>query len=210
MIRASRFGAQVPMERKHASKTNMNFSSTILESHLHPARMGPEIEDQAVQRHPGMAPRSERTKKNILLSDDDPGVREMLGRVLESENYEVILAKDGNETAAKFVENEPDIVLLDLNMPERDGWSALRFMNAVHPLLPVIIITARPNQYPQADDLGVDGLMEKPLNLPVLLEAIKVLLAETDEERTRRLTNPRFKTALLSHHMQSPTDRGDQ
>jgi len=188
----------------------MNFSSTILANHLHPARMGAEIEDQTVQLRPSLAPRCERTKKTILLADDDTGVREMMGRVLEAENYEVILAKNGNETASKFVDGEPDIVLLDLNMPERDGWSALRFMNAVHPRLPVIIITARPNQYPQADDLGVDGLMEKPLNLPVLLEAIKVFLSETKDERTRRLANPKFKTALLSQHMQSPTNGGDR
>src|ERR1035438_9233521 len=109
--------------------------------------------------------------KKILLVDDDPGVREMLGRVLQAENYEVIPAQNGNEAAAKFLARQPDLVLLDLNMPLRDGWSAFRFMNAAQPVLPVIIITARSDQYAQADEMRVDALMEKPLNLPVLLTA---------------------------------------
>jgi DNA-binding response OmpR family regulator len=71
-------------------------------------------------------------------------------------------------------------------------------MNVAQPMLPVIVITARPHQYPQAADLGVDGLMEKPLNLPVLLRAIRDLLGETEAERTRRLTDPEFKTVFLN------------
>jgi DNA-binding response OmpR family regulator len=136
--------------------------------------------------------------KRILLADDDPGVREMLGRVLASENYDVIYAKNGREASTKFIADPPDLVLLDLNMPDRDGWTAFRMMNVAQPMLPVIVITARPNQYPQAADLGVDGLMEKPLNLPVLLRAIRDLLGETEAERTRRLTDPEFKTVFLN------------
>jgi DNA-binding response OmpR family regulator len=139
-----------------------------------------------------------RSNKRILLADDDPGVREMLGRVLASENYDVLYAKNGREASTKFIADPPDLVLLDLNMPDRDGWTAFRMMNVAQPMLPVIVITARPNQYPQAADLGVDGLMEKPLNLPVLLRAIRDLLAETDAERTRRLTDPEFKTVFLN------------
>ena len=146
-------------------------------------------------------PQPQPPTRKILLADDDSSVREMLGRVLESEHYEVIYAKNGNEAAAKSVSGQPDMVLLDLNMPDRDGWSAFRFMNAAHPLLPVIVITARPNQYTQARELGVDALMEKPLNLPLLLKTIQGLLSETELERTRRITNPHFKTALLGERI---------
>lgn len=144
-----------------------------------------------------MPSEAERSTKRILLADDDPGVREILGRVLETEDYRVTLAKTGREAAAKFATNPPDLVLLDLNMPDGDGWAAFRWMDRTRPLVPVIIITARPNQYQKAADLGVDALMEKPLDLRVLLEAIKALLAETESERVRRLTNPGFKTGFL-------------
>ncbi len=145
--------------------------------------------------------------KRILLVDDDPGVREMLGRLLEAEHYEVVLAQDGDEAGAKFVAHSPDLVLLDLNMPQREGWSAFRFMTAAYPLLPVIIITARPNQYVKAEELGVDALMEKPLNFPVLLDAIRRLVLETVSQRTRRLANPQFRTAYLPRQ-QSTSSNG--
>jgi DNA-binding response OmpR family regulator len=144
--------------------------------------------------------------KRILLADDDPGVRELLGRVLESEHYGVIFAKTGREAAAKFVSDPPDLVLLDLNMPDQDGWAAFRLMNAAQTLIPIIVITARSDQAPQAEELGVDAFMEKPLDLPVLLEAIQRLLAETEAERTRRLTNPEFKTLSLNHTPRRPED----
>ncbi len=121
----------------------------------------------------------------------------MLGRVLESEHYQVMFATNGAETARKFAANPPDLVLLDLNMPEKDGWQAFGLMCEKHPFIPVIVITARPHQYAHAVELGVDALMEKPLNLPLLLETIHGLLAESEAERTRRLTDPQFNTAFL-------------
>ncbi len=140
---------------------------------------------------------SRSIRQKILLADDDPGIRELLGRVLESENYAVVSAKNGNDAAAKFVSWRPDLVLLDLNMPDRDGWSAFRFMEAAHPSLRVIIITARSNQSEKANELGADAIMEKPLNLPALLEAIKGLLAESEGTRSLRIISQTFKTTCL-------------
>lgn len=183
---------------------NPNQSSASLMHGFHQGRPHPEIKEVSASSILTGPSSTGRLAKKVLLADDDPGIREMLGRVLEAEHYEVILAKNGNEAAARFVSDRPDLVLLDLNMPDREGWSAFRFMDAAHPMLPVIIITARPNQYAQAEQLGVDGLMEKPLNLPVLLEAIEDLVAETEVERTHRLTSPHFKTARLSHPPNAP------
>jgi DNA-binding response OmpR family regulator len=137
-------------------------------------------------------------KAKILLADDDAGVREMVGRVLESEQYDVALARTGRETAAKFIADVPDLVLLDLNMPDRDGWDVFDLMKQTHPFVPVIVITARPQQYEHAAKLGITALMEKPLNLPLLLATIADLLAESEAERVQRLTDPGFKTTYLS------------
>jgi CheY-like chemotaxis protein len=136
-------------------------------------------------------------KKRILLADDDAGIRELLGRVLESEHYDVVLAGTGREAVAKFTANVPDLVLLDLNMPDLDGWEAIDLITSTHPFVSVIVITARPKQYEQAADMAVDALMEKPLNLPLLLAAIAGLVAESETERVHRLSNPAFKTAYL-------------
>jgi DNA-binding response OmpR family regulator len=137
-------------------------------------------------------------KTKILLADDDAGVREMVGRVLESEQYDVALARTGREAAAKFIADVPDLVLLDLNMPDRDGWDVFDLMKQTHPFVPVIVITARPQQYEHAAKLGITALMEKPLNLPLLLATIADLLAESEAERVQRLTDPGFKTTYLS------------
>jgi len=75
-------------------------------------------------------------------------------------------------------------------------------MNSAHPLVPIIVITAKPQQYEHAAELGVDGLMEKPLNLPLLLAAIADFLAESETDRMRRLTHPDFKTMLLNHNVE--------
>ncbi|HUA38109.1 MAG TPA: response regulator [Candidatus Sulfopaludibacter sp.] len=135
--------------------------------------------------------------KKILLADDDNSVRQTLGLVFASEQYEVILTATGREAAAKFIADLPDLVLLDLNMPDRDGWDVFELMSDTHPLVPVIVITAMSGQYRRAADLGVDALMEKPLDIPLLLEAVRHYLAEPEAEHIRRLTGPDFKTVLL-------------
>lgn len=134
-------------------------------------------------------------KPHILLADDDPAVRESLARVLESENYTVTVARSGRETVAQFLSDPPDLVLLDLNMPSGDGWHALERIGQFRPLQPVIVITARPQQLSRATGAGVDALMEKPLDLPVLLQTIQKLVKEASSERLGRLTNSEFKTA---------------
>jgi CheY-like chemotaxis protein len=134
----------------------------------------------------------------ILIADDDSFVRGSLAAVLESEGYVVDGARNGMEAVACAIEHRPGLVLLDLNMPHWDGWTAFSQLERVTPLLPVIVITARPNQYEKAVRLGVDAFMEKPLNIPILLRAIKQLSGEDQKRRERSITNPTFVTQLLS------------
>ncbi len=136
-------------------------------------------------------------KKRILVADDDAAVRESLGRVLISEDYDVVFAETGCETISKFLSVPYDLVLLDLNMPHTDGWEAFEWLSKLHPLMPVIIITARPNQYPRALGCGIDALMEKPLDFPLLLKTIKELLAQSEQQRIARLTDEDFTTEYL-------------
>ena len=137
------------------------------------------------------------TRKTILLADDDAAIRTMVGRLLAAESYNVFFAKTGCEAARLFKTDPPDLVLLDLNMPEKDGWQAFEEMCAVNPMLPVIIITASPYEYERAVELGADALMEKPLNLSLLLNTISELLAESPAACMERLTNPNFRTSYL-------------
>jgi DNA-binding response OmpR family regulator len=135
--------------------------------------------------------------KRVLISDDDSIVRGSLAAVLESEGFIVDEAENGIKTVTHAIEHSPDLVLLDLNMPHWDGWTAFSQLDRVTPLLPVIVITARPNQYKKAVGMGVDAFMEKPLNIPILVRAIKRLTSEDAKRHARRITNPEFVTELL-------------
>jgi DNA-binding response OmpR family regulator len=135
--------------------------------------------------------------KRILIADDDPAVLVSLAQVLALEAYDVVLAYTGRQAVSQLLAEKPDLVLLDLNMPEKDGWEAFELMEKLNPFLPVIVITARPNQYDLAVRLGIDAFMEKPLDLPLLLATVKQLLAEPEQDRIVRLTKGNFVTAYL-------------
>lgn len=127
-------------------------------------------------------------QKRILLVDDDPTVRNSLNDVLVAEGYFVIPAENGQQ-ALDFANQVPvGLVLLDLNMPVKNGWDTFERLTAEHPLIPVIIITARPNQLFTALSAGAGALLEKPMDIPMLLRAMGKLLAETAERRLARLT----------------------
>lgn len=144
----------------------------------------------------GVQPKA-ATRNRILIADDDALVRGSLAAVLESEGFVVDEAENGIEAVTRAIEHTPDLVLLDLNMPHWDGWTAFSQLDRVTPLLPVIVITARPNQYEKAVKLGVDAFMEKPLNIPILVRAIKALTTEDEDRHVRRITNRAFVTKLL-------------
>jgi CheY-like chemotaxis protein len=149
-----------------------------------------------------VVPRPALMPKRILVVDDDAHVRASLAAVLDCEGYQVYVAADGQAAVKSAIENQPDVVLLDLNMPNMDGWTAFAKLENARPLLPVIVITARPHQYRNAVRLGVDAFMEKPLSFPVLLRAIHRLAHEPVARHTKRITNPGFVTRLLDN--QSP------
>lgn len=133
-------------------------------------------------------------KTKILLVDDDSSILAALTGVLKSEGYDVRHAVNGHDALVAF-HTLPDIglVLLDLNMPVKGGWDTFERLTAINPLLPIIIITARPDQQSLAVEAGAAALMEKPLEIPVLLETMQKLLAEPPETRLARIAgqNPR-------------------
>ena len=127
--------------------------------------------------------------KRILLVDDDRSIRESLSKILRAENYEVVLAENGQEAIEKHGTERIDLLILDLNMPVKNGWATLERLVGIDPLLPVVIITGRSNQRALAETAGADALMEKPLDVPLLLQTIRELLTEPMESRARRANN---------------------
>jgi CheY-like chemotaxis protein len=130
---------------------------------------------------------SPQVKKKILLVDDDPAIRKMLGLLLTGEGYTVLLAVNGGDSIEVVRTTEIDLVLLDLNMPGMDGWQTFEQLASENPMLPIVVITARPNQHFTALAAGIGALLEKPLDLPKLFLTIRDLLDEPDEIRLARV-----------------------
>lgn len=156
------------------------------------ADIGDEIEWKA--RRPVTAPAPEHEispRQSILIVDDDPQIRLSLRKVLRNEGYETVLAADGREAIKKHDIERVDLVLLDLNLPINSGWDAFGTLTARDPLLPIIIITGRQKQSDLAAAAGISALMEKPLNVSLLLLTIADLLAERPETRLERMVGLR-------------------
>jgi DNA-binding response OmpR family regulator len=126
-------------------------------------------------------------RPRVLLVDDDRSVLEALGGVIEAEGFEVVRAADGHEALQQFRQQSMDIVLLDLNMPVKAGWDTFEGLTTVNPLLPIIIITARADANSEAATRGIASLMQKPLDIPLLLEKMRDLLSKRAVERFLRV-----------------------
>ncbi len=125
-------------------------------------------------------------RAKILLTDDDPAIRHILLRLLTDEGYHVLTAANGVEALELARVTKFDLVLLDLNMPMKDGWETFEQLTNWQPALPIILITARPNQLFPALASGVVALMEKPLDLTKLFSTIHNLMEEPLETRLTR------------------------
>ncbi len=113
----------------------------------------------------------------LLIVDDDPNIREMLTLYLEKEGYQVKAANDGIEGIHYFKIYEPDLVLLDIMMPKKDGWQVCREIREISPK-PVIMITAKGDVFDKVLglELGADDFIVKPFDMKELSARIKAVL----------------------------------
>jgi DNA-binding response OmpR family regulator len=126
-----------------------------------------------------MVPNNGRSpQRSILIVDDDPSIRYMLCRVLLGEGYDVVSAANGRDGMEIMAAREIDLVLLDWKMPGLNGEDTLKEISILHPALPVIMITAYPRKQSEGGLIRASAVLQKPLDFPMLLEAIKKLLSQ--------------------------------
>jgi len=114
----------------------------------------------------------------ILVIDDEQGIRHLLDTLLRRKGYDVVLADGGQKGLELFRRERPDVVVLDLKMPEMDGLTVLRQIHSLDPKKPIIILTGArtPEVEQQVRALGVSEFVEKEFSLHRLGDALKRLL----------------------------------
>jgi len=123
---------------------------------------------------------------NILIVDDDPDVREAVKIVLETQPYELTFASNGEECLEQVKKNTPDLIILDLLMPKKDGFEVIKELRGhpSYPRIPILVLTAvkkeaagRRYELETALRMDVDDYIEKPIQPDDLIDRVKRILA---------------------------------
>ncbi len=130
----------------------------------------------------------------VLVADDDESVRESLRKLLHGEGYQVIAVANGAEAVETFRRelDQIHLLLVDLNMPLKNGWATLDRLIEINPALPILIITGQPNQYEMAEAAGVSALVEKPIDVPAMLKLIHELTTGQGQAGLQRVGKRQF------------------
>ena len=119
----------------------------------------------------------------ILLVEDNDMNRDMLSRRLIRKGFEVVIAVDGQEGVDQARSQSPDLILMDMSLPVKDGWTATRELKAAPETasIPVIALTAHAmsGDREKALEAGCDDYDTKPIELSRLLDKIRVLIERT-------------------------------
>ncbi|MEW6739860.1 MAG: sigma-54 dependent transcriptional regulator [Nitrospirota bacterium] len=140
------------------------------------------------------------SRKSVLIVDDEEGIRESLSGILEDEGYDVLTASSGEDALAITKEHMPDIVFLDVWLPEMDGLETLPRLKEIDANIPVIMISGHGNIEiaVKATRLGAYDFLEKPLSLEkVIITAKRALERKILEEENRSLKENIIKKCRL-------------
>jgi len=127
-------------------------------------------------------------KQTVIIIDDEVQIRKILKIALESSDFKVIEAENGNDGIVQTATNHPQVVILDLGLPDRDGFSVIKEIRTWSKV-PVIILSVRNTEEDivNALDLGADDFLTKPFNTSELLARIRANIRrsqEIDEENS--------------------------
>ncbi|MDD3502680.1 MAG: response regulator transcription factor [Eubacteriales bacterium] len=128
--------------------------------------------------------------KKAMIVDDDPNISELLRLYFDKDGFAVITCLDGDRAFDTFVQSRPDVVILDLMLPGKDGYDVLREIRRVSEV-PVIMLTARGDTLDKVVglELGADDYVQKPFEPKELLARVKAVLRRTDGSMEVKQTN---------------------
>jgi two-component system KDP operon response regulator KdpE len=132
----------------------------------------------------------------VLVVDDEPAIRRLLRASLGVAGYEVIEAADAASAVALLAREKPDLVLLDLGLPDRDGLDLVRDLRQAGDRTPIIILSSRGEERAKVEalDLGADDYVTKPFGIDELVARIRAALRHRFHEQG---TEPLFRSGDL-------------
>lgn len=130
------------------------------------------------------------TPGRLLVVDDEATVRELLSAALRFAGFEVTSAATAGEAVAAATAQPPDLVLLDVMLPDMDGFEVVRRLREQHAPVPVLFLTARDRQADKVTglSLGADDYVTKPFDLAELIARIRAILRRTTGQQAGVLT----------------------
>jgi CheY-like chemotaxis protein len=111
--------------------------------------------------------------QTILVVDDDPSILDTVSEILVQEGYHVAKAASGEEALAIVRRTRPSLILLDMRMPNMDGWAVARALRERDISIPIVVMTAAENAKRWADEIGAAGYLAKPFELEELLRSVE-------------------------------------
>lgn len=125
------------------------------------------------------------TQQRILIVDDDPNLLELLRLSLERHGYATLLAQNGIEGEEAFTQNKIDLVILDVMMPQRDGFTLCEIIRG-QSAVPIILLTARQEveDVVRGLELGADDYITKPFNLREVIARVGAVLSRIDRQKS--------------------------
>jgi two-component system, OmpR family, response regulator RegX3 len=145
--------------------------------------------------------------RTILVVEDEPTLRETLAEALESEGFGIVQAADGREALERFRASSPDLVLLDLMLPEVSGIDVCRIIRAESGV-PIVILTAKGAELDKVLglELGADDYVTKPFSLRELTARIRALFRRSERQATSDAPAPvvdlgRVQADLAGHRL---------
>ena len=116
--------------------------------------------------------------KTVLVADDSSIVQNLSRKILEQQNYQIVSAKDGNEVLEKFNTEDIDLILMDINIPIKDGMECTKEIRSMEDKkkasIPIIAISGNLKNYTLEDfkNAGINEFLQKPLNFDELVSLV--------------------------------------
>lgn len=151
----------------------------------------------------------------VLIVEDDPNICDLIQLYMDKEGYNTTISFDGEKGLAKFYDENPDFVLLDIMLPEMDGWEVCKMIRLENKQVPIIMLTGKGESYDKIRglELGADDYIVKPFDPNELVARMKAVLRRSriNEERKENIRLgslhidvSQFKVLINDHDISLP------